>query len=139
MCWTHESQSLNFATNKQPLHDETIFVKKGTPVKVFSCECWETFRAYYTVFMDYYFSFTLLRSSRSQIFFKKSFFKKFAIFTEKHLSWNLFLINKVSCTKKVEHEWKGWTWMTITEKEDWSWKWRLNCRKIPILFAKFLF
>ena len=35
---------------------------------------------------------TLFRGRRSQIFFKVSVFKNFAIFTEKHLCWNLFLI-----------------------------------------------
>ena len=33
---------------------------------------------------------------------------------------------------------KNWTWMAITEKYDWPWI-RLNCRKLPILFVKFLF
>ena len=32
------------------------------------------------------------RNSRSQLFFKIDVLKNFAIFTGKHLSWNLFLI-----------------------------------------------
>ena len=37
------------------------------------------------------------RSSRSQIFFKVIVLKNFAIFTEKHLCWSLFLITDLRC------------------------------------------
>ena len=36
--------------------------------------------------------FIIFRSSRTQIFFKTGVVRNFAIFTEKHLCWNLFLI-----------------------------------------------
>ena len=68
----------------------TIFIKKGTPVKSFFSECWETFNTYFRVFMDEQFRLTLFGSNRQQIFFKISIFKNFAIFTEKDLCWNLF-------------------------------------------------
>ena len=39
---------------------------------------------------------TISRSSRSQMFFKKGVFKNFAIFTGKHLCWNLSLTTLLS-------------------------------------------
>ena len=53
---------------------------------------------------------TLFRGRRSQIFFKVSVLKNFAIFTEKHLCWNLFLI-------KLQI-WRPVTWFFI---EDLRW------------------
>ena len=77
------------------LHAATIFIKKDTLVKMFSCECWETFNTCYTVFTDDLFWFTLFRSSRSQIFFKINLFKNFVIFT------NLKDYNLIK--KRLEH------------------------------------
>ena len=67
------------------LHATTISIKRDTPVKVCSCECWETFNTYFAVFMNEQVRITLFRSSRSQIYFKIGFLKNFAMFIEKTL------------------------------------------------------
>ena len=53
--------------------------------------------------MNEKFGTTLFRSSHSQIFFKTGVFKNFAIFIEKHLCWNLFLIKLQT--------WRSVTWL----------------------------
>ena len=77
---------------------QLIFIKKDTPVKIFPCKCWEKFNVWMNNFA--------LRYSEAAVhrfFFKISFFKNFAIFTEKHMGWNLFL-------KKLL-VWRAATWL----------------------------
>ena len=54
----------------------------------------------------------ILRSSRTQIFFKTGVIRNFAIFTGKHLCWSLFLIkNSFISTlfqKRLQHRWFLW-------------------------------
>ena len=47
MCW-----NLFLNNDRLQLAAAVIFIKKDTSVKVFSCECSETFNNYFTVFMD---------------------------------------------------------------------------------------
>ena len=74
--------------------ETSFWGKKDTSVKIFSCECWETFNIYFTVFMDEKFRLTLFRSSHS----------------EKHLCWNLFLINL--------QIWSSTTWLKRDSNTD---------------------
>ena len=77
---------------------QLIFIKKDTPVKIFPCKCWEKFNVWMNNFA--------LRYSEAAVhrfFFKISFLKNFAIFTEKHMGWNLFL-------KKLL-VWRAATWL----------------------------
>ena len=47
-----QCRNLFLKKNRLKLPAATIFIKKHTLVKVFSCECWETFKTYFTIFMD---------------------------------------------------------------------------------------
>ena len=55
------------------------------------------------------------------------------------LELSVFLFEAFSCMKNVDHEWKKLNMNSNNIRIRLVMKWRLNCRKILILFAKFIF